>query len=263
MADDPLDDFTSSELTFDGETKTVFRAGTGPGIVVMSEMPGITPKVADFARRLVAQGYTVAMPHLFGTPGKSPSNLYLAESFSRACVSGEFTTLAAGKRSKATDWLRALGRQLHEECGGPGVGAIGMCFTGGFALALMLDDALVAPVLSQPSVPFPVGKKLSRDLGLSDEELTVVSERSAAGCDVLGLRFTEDSFVGDRFSRLTELFGDSFIGVEIDSSPGNPHGISKMAHSVVTEDLVDEPGHPTREALDTVLDFFSDRLLTV
>ena len=51
------------------------------------------------------------------------------------------------------------------------------------------------------------------------------------------------------------------MAVEIDSSPGNPHGIDRRAHSVVTEHLVDEPGHPTRDALDQVLDLFRERLL--
>jgi dienelactone hydrolase len=78
---------------------------------------------------------------------------------------------------------------------------------------------------------------------------------------VLGLRFTGDSLAPEeRFQRLRDELGDRFIAVEIDSSPGNPHGIRKAAHSVLTEDLVDEPGHPTRDALDRVLAFFDERL---
>jgi hypothetical protein len=65
----------------------------------------------------------------------------------------------------------------------------------------------------------------------------------------------------ERFERLAEEFGDGFIGVEIDSSPGNEHRISKRAHSVLTDELVDEPGHPTRDALDAVLEHLRVGLL--
>ena len=152
-------------------------------------------------------------------------------------------------------------REEHARCGGPGVGAIGMCFTGGFALALMVDDSVLAPVLSQPSLPFPLSKAHKRDLNLSDADLARVKERAAEGVCVLGLRFSHDSMApAERFQRLREELGDAFVAVEIDSSPGNPWGHPRMAHSVVTEHLVDEPGQPTREALDQVLDFFVDRL---
>ena len=45
-----LDAFTETQFTDEGETRTVYRAGSGPGVVVMSEMPGITPNVAAFAQ---------------------------------------------------------------------------------------------------------------------------------------------------------------------------------------------------------------------
>jgi dienelactone hydrolase len=125
----------------------------------------------------------------------------------------------------------------------------------------MVDDVVVAPVLSQPSLPFPVSKSRRRDVGLSEEDLARVQERAAAGCRVLGLRFTGDkASPPERFEHLRQLLGDRFVGVEIDSSAGNPHGHKKMAHSVLTEDLDDRPGTPTRAALDQVLDFFSERL---
>jgi dienelactone hydrolase len=159
-------------------------------------------------------------------------------------------------------WLRALARQAHEECGGPGVGVVGMCFTGGFALAMMVDDVVLAPVLSQPSLPFPLGKSYRRDVGISDADLARVKERCDEGICVLGLRFTGDAVSpAERFQRLRDELGDAFIGVEIDSSPGNPDGHGKRAHSVLTDDLIDRPGSRTREALDQVLDLFRSRLL--
>jgi dienelactone hydrolase len=133
-----------------------------------------------------------------------------------------------------------------------------MCLTGGFALAMMVDDTTVAPVLSQPSVPFPVTSAHRRDLGISDEDLDVIRRRDTC---VMGLRFTRDPLVpAARFARLREELGDRFIGIEIDSSRGNPHGIPRSAHSVLAHHYVDTPGHPTRVALDRVLAFFAERL---
>ncbi|NNE72842.1 MAG: dienelactone hydrolase [Acidimicrobiales bacterium] len=263
MADDPLHDFARTDVTLLGETKTVYRLGSGPAVIVMAEIPGITPKVADFARRVAAIGCTAIMPSLFGVDGKEPSNGYIARSLVQGCVSREFVALARKTPAPVTNWLRALAQAEHERCGGPGVGAVGMCFTGGFALAMMVDESVRVPVLSQPSVPFPVGGARKQDLGISDADLRVVKERVEDGVCVVGLRFTGDPMVpSERFERLRAELGDGFIGVEIDSSKGNPHGHRKAAHSVLTEDLIDEPGQPSRDALELVLDHFRMGLLT-
>jgi dienelactone hydrolase len=236
--------------------------GTGPAVIVISEIPGITPKVAEFGRKVAASGLTAVLPHMFGDDGRAPSGGYVISSFTKACIAKEFTVLATGRTSPVIGWLRALAKDEHERCGGPGVGAVGMCFTGGFALGMMVDDVIAAPVLSQPSLPYPVSKARRRDVGLSAGDLARVQERAAAGCTVLGLRFTGDkASPPERFEHLRELLGDRFVGVEIDSSPGNPHGHKRMAHSVLTEDLDDRPGTPTRAALDQVLAFFTERLI--
>jgi dienelactone hydrolase len=169
--------------------------------------------------------------------------------------------LAADASSPITDWLRALCRRAHAECGGRGVGALGMCLTGNFALALMVDPSVRAPVLSQPSLPLPLGAARRAGLHLAPADLERVRERAAGGCGVLGLRFTHDPLCpAERFARLRRELGAGFEAIEIDSGPGNPHGIRRVAHSVLTEDLVDETGHPTRQALDRVLGFFRERL---
>ena len=261
---DALEGFTKSSFTADGKTRDVYRTGTGPAVIVISEMPGITPKVAEFGRRVAALGCTAVLPHLFGTPGRKVSAGYALTSLAPACVSKEFAAFARGKTSPVTVWLRALAAQAHSECGGPGVGVVGMCFTGGFALGMMVDDVVLAPVLSQPSLPIGPSKKSKRDLGISDTDLARVKQRCADEADlcVLGLRFTGDFMAPhDRFARLQEELGDSFVGVELDSSKGNPHGHPKAAHSVLTEHLQDSPGTPTRDALDQVLDLFKSRLL--
>jgi dienelactone hydrolase len=256
-----LDGFTAAPFTHDGATYDVYRRGQGPGVIVIHEIPGITPQVARFATRVADAGFAVAMPSLFGTPSKPISGAYMGAQVLRACVSREFRVLASREASPVTDWLRALARALHGEIGGKGVGAIGMCLTGNFALAMMVDEAMMAPVLSQPSLPFAIGRARRAGLHVDDEALAVIKRRAAAGVRVLGLRFTADpACPAERFARLREELGDAFEGIEIDSSRGNAHGIPRKAHSVVTNDLVDEEGHPTRAALDRVLAFFHEQL---
>jgi len=259
-----LDGFTHTTFTAEGTTRAVYRLGSGPAVIVIAEIPGITPKVADFARRVADIGCTAVLPVLFGEPGREPSAAYALRSIVPACVSREFAAFATRRTSPVTTWLRALARQAHDDCGGPGVGVVGMCFTGGFALAMMVDDVVLAPVLSQPSLPFPLGSTHKRDLGISDDDLARVKRRcrDEENLCVLGLRFTGDRAVPpERFERLREELGDAFVAVELDSSPGNPYGHPKMAHSVLTEHLQDRPGTPTREALDKVLDLFRSRLV--
>jgi dienelactone hydrolase len=257
-----LESFDSREFSHDGVTRRVFHAGSGPGVVIMHEVPGIYPAVGEFAERVVDAGFHVALPELFGTTGRELSAGYLAGSLLRACISREFHVLASRRSSPITVWLRALCRSLHAECGGRGVGALGMCLTGNFALALMVDPCVMAPVLSQPSLPFPLGAERRRALHLSDADLETVRRRvKEDGAKVVGLRFTHDpACPAERFQRLRDELGDGFEGLEIDSSRGNANGIPGSAHSVVTKDLVDEAGHPTRAALDRVLAFFAERL---
>jgi dienelactone hydrolase len=257
-----LPGFSLDPFEHGGKTYPVYRAGRGPAVIVIHEVPGLTDKVAAFGTRVADAGFSAVLPSLFGDPGRPMTIGYAARSMLHGCVSREFTNWATSRTSPVTVWLRALARAEHERCGGPGVGAVGMCFTGGFALAMMVDDRLIAPVLSQPSLPFPVGRNRKRDLGISDADLATVKARADDGQCVLGLRFTNDTSCPEqRFQRLRDELGDHFLAVEIDSSPGNSHGIKKTAHSVLTEHFVDKPGHPTREALDQVLAFYCERLL--
>jgi len=257
----PLDGFSVAPLTLEGVTRDVYRRGTGPGVVVMHEVPGITPTVARFGRIVADAGFTVLMPTLFGTPGRATRAPYAMTQLVRACVSREFSVLAANGTSPIISWLRALCRVAHEELGGCGVGAIGMCLTGNFALALMVEPSMMAPVLSQPSLPFALTAKMRRGLHIDEADLATVKRRAGEGVPLLGLRFTNDFMCpASRFEHLRSELGDAFEAIEIDSSRGNAHGISVKAHSVVTHDLVDEAGHPTRIALDRVLSFFRERL---
>lgn len=244
MAD--LPGFERTTFTHDGKARDVYRAGTGPAVIVIAEMPGITPRVAEFGRAVAGIGCTAVLPHLFGTPGRAPSAPHVLQSLVPACISREFSTLATNRTSPVVAWLRALAAHEHERCGGPGVGAVGMCFTGGFALAMAADERLLAPVLSQPSLPFGVSAKHRRSIDCSPDDLAAVRQRCAAeGLQVLGLRYRGDRFVpGERFDFLREQLGDAFVAVELDGSD----------HSVLTE-------HLDEGARERVLALFREKLL--
>jgi dienelactone hydrolase len=240
-----LDSWTRGSHTHGDLTHPTYRRGTGPGVVVIHEIPGITPDVIAFAEEVVEAGHTVVMPQLFGEPEAPMTVGRMAKVFPRVCVSREFTTMALHETSPVADWLRSLARALHVELGGPGVGALGMCFTGGFALAMMVDDAVAAPVLCQPSLPLPIGRRRSADLNLSPGDLEAVKRRAGAGCSVLGLRYRQDPATGTRFDTLRRELGDAFLAVEFEG----------RAHSVVTE-------HRQQEAVDRILAFFRERLVS-
>ena len=244
---DPLAGWERSSFSAAGFTHDVYRKGSGPGVIVIHEIPGITPKVAAFADEVVARGFTVMMPDLVGTPGKEVSLPYILSSMTKVCISKEITSWALNRTTPVTACLRALARGLHDGVGGPGVGAVGMCFSGGFALGLMVDEIMIAPVLSQHSFPIARGKGEARgNLGLSPDDEAAVIRRAEAGCEVLGLRFTEDKLVGTRFDTLRGKLGDRFIAIELPSS-------SRQDHSVLTEQR-DEA------SVERVLAFFVEKL---
>jgi dienelactone hydrolase len=270
VADDDLRDFERTSFTHDGRTHTVFRRGDGPAVIVITEMPGISPLVLDFARRVTDIGCTAVVPDLFGRAGYDwyghgpwRARTYLLSSVVQVCVSREFVVLATGRSSPVVDWLRALAAQEHERCGGPGVGAVGMCFTGGFALAMAVDDRVLAPVVAQPGLPIGLTKKRRRTIDISPGDLDIVKRRCANdGLKVIGLRFKGDKFVPpERFAFLKEQLGPAFVAIELDDKYANPDSPVKP-HSPLTHHLIDMPGEPTRNALEQVLDLFRSRLLT-
>jgi dienelactone hydrolase len=258
--DDPLEDFEARELTLLGKTRTVFVSGTGPAVIVMAEMPGIYPHVSRFARWVREAGFTVWMPQLFGAPGRAISIPRGVGTMLRACVSREFRAFAANESSPVIDWLRALAAHAHPLCGGRGVGAIGMCFTGNFALSMMLEPAMLAPVLSQPSLPmFQAG-----GMHIAPDELAAVKARlEREDLTVLAYRFAGDPFCrAERFAAYQQALGDRFVGRVLPDAAANREGIGARMkpHSVVTAHLIDSKGEPTREALDEILGFFGQRL---
>jgi len=173
------------------------------------------------------------------------------------CVSREINLLAVGRTSPVCTWLRALGIRVNEECGGRGIGVVGMCMSGGFAIATAVEPAVKAAVASQPSLPMFRGQD---SVGVSMEDLDRVRRRTSEGLRILGYRFTSDRFCrAERFAALEAEFGDAFEGHSI-ASPDAKWSIGKRAHAVLTRHFSDEPGHPTRQALTDVINFLEVQL---
>jgi dienelactone hydrolase len=230
----------------------------------MAGMPGISPHVARFSRWVRDAGFTVYMPSLFGRDGVVASAEEGADVYRRACISAEFRAFAGAGSSPITLWLRALAKLAHEACGGPGVGAIGMCFTGNFALSMMLEPAVLAPVLAQPSLPLddPAGT------GIADDELLAVRQRlEHDDLTVMAYRFEGDQYCkAQRFAALSQALGDRLITRVLPDSAANPdtppffQRYIACPHSVLTAHLIDEAGQPTLAARDEILAFFIRRL---
>src|SRR3954471_7074603 len=223
-AADLLAGWASAPFTAAGGTHDVFTRGSGPGVVLLPEIPGMTPQVMGLANHLVDAGFTVAVPSLFGEPGRPLSAGYALRTIAKACITREFAAFARNADRPIAEYVRALARHLHGEVGGKGVGVIGMCFSGGFALAAAVEPAVLAPVGSQPSVPFPVSRSRKHDLGMSEREQAAVAERvRTEGLCLVGLRFSEDSASpADRFTELEKAFGPGWRGMPADSQAGNP-----------------------------------------
>lgn len=256
-----LSAYARTEFMHEGRSKPVYWRGEGPAVIVIHEVPGITPQVIRFADWVVEAGFRVYLPELLGQAGRAMSPGYIASSLAKVCISREFAVLAANRSSPVADWLRALVRHAHAESGGRGVGAIGMCVSGNFALSMMLEPALMAPVLSQPSLPLGLTPALKAALHVSPQEWQCVKQRCANGDKVLGLRFHGDPMSPpQRFETLRRELGDAFEGIEIDPRHAGRDASSPVPHSVVTTHLIDREGEPTRLAAGRVIAFFRERL---
>jgi dienelactone hydrolase len=231
-------------------------------VVLMPEIPGIHPAVLGLGNHLVDNGFTVVIPSLFGTPGKAKSAGYIFETMARVCVSREFQAFATGARRPVASFIRALASDLNSRAQGSGVGVIGMCLSGGFALAAAVDDVVLAAVMSQPAVPLPLTPTKKRDPGVSSSELDAVLDRSTSGAVcMIGLRFTKDwKSPEERFTTLSDRLKDAFRVIPIDSSCNNPYGFRRGAHSVLTDEVREQAGHPAFEAREQVVAFLMERL---
>ncbi|HMA72587.1 MAG TPA: dienelactone hydrolase family protein [Xanthobacteraceae bacterium] len=253
-----IDDFARRDLTFLGKTKPVLTMGTaGPAVIVVHEVYGFTPTLARFCRWIRDGGFRVYAPVLFGSVDTSNPERILPSRLLGLCISREFYLFAAGKSSPVVEWLKELARLTHRECGELGVGAVGMCLTGNFALAMAVVPEVLAPVLAQPGLPSH--KPAALDVSASD--LAAVRSRvEREGFLVRGYRFQGDVVCrAARFETLRRELGNGFVGITLPDSAANPQG-RKPPHSVFTTELIDAAGQPTRAAVDEVVGFFRERL---
>ena len=256
-----LDGWTAAPFSGGGLHHDVYSKGAGPGVVVIPEVPGISPEVLGLADHLVEHGFTVAIPSLFGTPGKPISVPYAVATISRLCIASEMKAFAIGAERPVSRFLRALAADLNARTPGTGVGVIGLCFTGGFALATAVDDSVLAAVMSQPSVPFPIGGTRKKDLGLSPAETATVQQRTKDGLCLMGLKFSEDMAVApERFEAYERTFGEAVELIVLDSSKGNPDGYKRSAHAVLTAEVREDPPNSAYAARARVVGFLKEHV---
>ena len=272
-----MDDFTTFYFPENSSSKRlIYKKGSGAAVILMHELPGMIPECVDLARRL-AENFTVYMPLLFGKPNKPLSVPKILQYTAQICISQEFYCFAKNKSSPITDWLKALCRQAKQECGGKGVGVIGMCLTGGFVLSLMADDSVIASVVSQPSLPFGITSAHKAALGVSPEELEVAKERASQGVPILALRFSEDKVSPpEKFMTLRQEFGEekeeiensdelcwkrgaALETMEINSQSGNPANIPQSSHAVLILGFSSMAEYPTNRVYRRVVEFLDEQ----
>lgn len=252
----PFSEYASFESG--GIRHSVFRAGTGPGVILMHELPGMSAEFWRLANWL-AEHFTVWAPDMFGD-GEVPTPAVPNKLLLKACISREIHLFSRNDPGPITQWLRALSKALHTEKGGPGVGVIGMCMSGNFALTLALDPWVTAPVTSQPGLPASTPFR-NRDGGLQ----MTAGERDALAArevDVMALRFAGDALCrAARFEAIRAVVGDQrFQAHVIADEHRNPDGPLRHPHSVLTADLVDSDDSVTKQKLLEVIAFLNARL---
>ena len=247
---DLYESFKFSAPTAQGNTiqHTVYHRGSGPPVVLIQELPGIGQETLRLADELVRSGFEVIMPHLFGPLGKTSLTANLIRVF---CLRREFTLFTANKTSPIVDWLKALCKKIRKDRRVTGVGVIGMCLTGNFAISLMADDSVLAVVASQPAMPFG---KLNA-LHMSATDIDAIKSRIAVTAPIKAFRFDQDPLCDARkFARIDGEFNKEGVNrVDLSVLPGK-------GHSVFTLDFVNQEGEPTRAALDEVVEYFTAQL---
>lgn len=240
--------FRASISEKDEVTHDVYERGQGPVVVIIQELPGIGQETLRLADSFVKRGFKVVLPHLFGPLGKTSFGGNIARVL---CMYKEFQLFATHKSSPVVNWLKALCRKLKADNQVNGVGVIGMCLTGNFAISLMADESVLAGVASQPSLPVHRGSGLH----MSEENISVIKTRLDEHGPMKAFRFEGDGLCpGKRFKALNDTFNaDGRERIQLRTLPGK-------GHSVLTIHFIDEDGHPTKNALAEVLDYFGEKL---
>jgi dienelactone hydrolase len=229
-------------------THDVYSRGEGPAVIIIQELPGIGQETLALADKFVVKGYKVFLPHLFGPIGKTSG---LPNFIRVLCMKKEFAIFEKNKASPIVDWLKSLCQYIRKEENVEGVGVIGMCLTGNFAISLMADDSVLAGVASQPALPLRGGNLLH----MSEQEISETKIRLQEVGPMKAYRFEVDGMSPpEKFEAIDKTFNSgSSPCVELNTLPGK-------GHSVLTLHFVDEEGHPTRKALDEIMDYFHSKL---
>ena len=248
----PIEDYTQKSCTHLGSTHIVYQKGNGPQVIILPEAPGLHKEVFALGDRLVLQGFSVHLLSLFGEDGVSFRYRDSLSCLAKACIRKEFALFAKHRSSPISDWVRAYCTNIYQHTQ-EGIGLIGMCLTGNFALTMLAEPWMCAPVLCQPSLPIYPKDGLHVDPSILEQ----------SSQDILGIRFTGDRLCPkQRFTALEKALPSRLQLIEIDSTFGNSHRISPIAHSVLTKDFVDQEGHPTHDALQKTIKFLQKHLYT-
>lgn len=233
----------------DGEplAHDVYTRGEGPIILLIQELPGIGPQMLTLADKIVAAGFTVVMPHIFGPLGKLSFAGNIARLF---CMRREFSLFSRNKASPVVNWLKALCGQVKQQYDVPGIGVIGMCLSGNFAISLMADDNVLAAVASQPSLPLFGNSSLH----MSPQDVDQIKSRLDTHGPMLAYRFKGDMLcTGSKFKAIGKAFNDNKERIKLRTLKGNKHAI-------LTVHFIDEEGSPTVEALNELIGYFRGKL---
>ena len=217
--------FTARAGDGDIERDVYRRAGRGPTVIVIHEMPTITEKTLRLGDLLWERGFSVALPLLLGTPSVAADGPMLRSGFVKLCTAREFEALRAGRTSPIVTWLRALVDHEHDPRRGPSVGILGMCFSGGFALATAMNPKVGAAVLGHPALPLPFWFDRLPDLGMTPADLDAVRQRVGEGQCLRTVRYAWDvKSPAARRDRLVCEF-PAIEHVEIPSRNPNRHSV--------------------------------------
>ncbi len=214
----------------------VYFIGQGPPIVIWQELPGIGPETIELAIKISDAGYKVYLPHLFGPLGRMSFVGNIARLF---CMRREFHLFAANKASPIANWMAALCRDVRARNDGAQVGTLGMCLTGGFALTLMADDAVIGGVASQPSLP--IMKQTA--LHMSAREISDAKAGMQAKGPALAMRYSGDPLCkAAKLDTIKDTFGDGVV----------THTVPGKGHAMLT-------AHWSDEAFEKTIGYFNDR----
>src|ERR1700722_2909775 len=242
---------------FRGRKRPVFRSvrpETRAAVIVLHELFGATPELFQFANRIAEEGFTAFVPILFGTPNATFRIDRAIRDIAHVCLSQEFSILGANRSSPIVEWIRALGAHVHREVGGRGIGVVGLCLTGNFALEMMDDPHVSAPVVSEPALPWCITPCLKRALGLTPHEMATIRQRTAAGQQILAFRFDKDWISPEARD---DTLRATFANVRGD---GKLKPTTPKAHAVFTTHFDERPGSSTLGALADLRTFLHANL---